>query len=195
MRKHIGTISVCSLALLMTACAGKDLFVVLPHEDGSVGSVVVRQNGKDTVLDKANSAVKAGGNKAFTMASKDVDQLFGQALTGLPPAARSYILYFKEGTVILEDGSAPVMEEMRKDVSSRVSGEIMVIGHTDRVGTIANNDLLAYGRALSVSDLLIAGGIPKDTVIIAGRGEREPIVPTDDEVEEPRNRRVEISVR
>ncbi len=183
-----------ALAVTLSGCAG-DMFVVLPHEDGSVGSVVVHQNGKDTVLDKANSAVKAGDSKTFTLASKDIEQRFGRALTGLPPAARSYTLYFKEGTVTLEDGSAPVMEEMRKDVASRKAGEIMVIGHTDRVGTLTNNDLLAYGRAVAVSDLLIAGGINRDTVIIAGRGEREPIVATDDEVEEPRNRRVEISVR
>lgn len=193
--KHFRAVFVSILAVFLTACAGKDLVVVLPHEDGSVGSVVVHQNGKDTVLDKANSAVKAGDSNAFTIASKDVDQRFGQALTGLPPAARSYILYFREGTVTLEPGSAPVMEDMRADVSSRMAGEIMVIGHTDTVGTLTDNDLLAYGRALSVSDLLIANGISRDAVIIAGRGEREPLVATDDEVEEPRNRRVEISVR
>jgi len=195
MMKPVRPLIASTLAVFLTACAGKDLVVVLPHEDGSVGAVVVRQNGKDTVLDKANSAVKAGDDKAFTLASKDIEQRFGTALTGLPPAARSYTLYFREGTVTLEEGSAPVMAEMRQDVASRIAGEIMVIGHTDRVGTLADNDLLAYGRALSVSDLLIASGIPKDTVIIAGRGEREPLVPTDDEVEEPRNRRVEISVR
>lgn len=182
------------MALTLSACAS-DLFVVLPHEDGSVGSVVVRQNGNDTVLDKANSAVKGGDSQAFTLASADVDQRFGRVLTQLPPAARSYILYFKEGTTILEPASAPVMEDMRKDVAARTAGEIMVIGHTDRVGNLNNNDLLAYSRALSISDLLIESGIPRDTVIVAGRGEREPLVPTDDEVEEPRNRRVEISVR
>lgn len=182
------------MALTLSACAS-DLFVVLPHEDGSVGSVVVRQNGNDTVLDKANSAVKGGDSQAFTLASADVDQRFGRVLTQLPPAARSYILYFKEGTTILEPDSAPVMEDMRKDVAARTAGEIMVIGHTDRVGNLNNNDLLAYSRALSISDVLIESGIPRDTVIVAGRGEREPLVPTDDEVEEPRNRRVEISVR
>lgn len=182
------------MALTLSACAS-DMFVVLPHEDGSVGSVVVHQNGKDTVLDKANSAVKGGDSQAFTLASADVDQRFGRVLTQLPPAARSYTLYFKEGTAILEPASAPVMEEMRKDVAARTAGEIMVIGHTDRVGNLSNNDLLAYSRALSISDVLIESGIPRDTVIVAGRGEREPLVPTDDEVEEPRNRRVEISVR
>lgn len=183
-----------AIASGVAGCAS-DLYVVLPHEDGSVGSVVVHQNGKDTVLDKANSAVKAGDANAFTIASKDVQQRFGKALTSLPPAARSYILYFKEGTVTLEPTSAPVMEEMRRDVAARSAGEIMVIGHTDRVGKVSDNDELAYSRALSVSDFLVSNGINRDTVIVAGRGEREPLVPTDDEVQEPRNRRVEINVR
>lgn len=193
--KQLKIVSLCAVTLLLSACAGKDLFVVLPHEDGTVGSVVVRQNGKDTVLDKPNSAIKAGSDEAFTIDNNDVNQRFGAALTGLPRAATSYTLYFKEGTVILEPASGPVMDAMRKDVAARIAGEIMVIGHTDRVGKVSDNDLLAYGRALAIGDVLVAGGINRDTVIIAGRGEREPLVPTDDEVEEPRNRRVEISVR
>ncbi len=182
------------MPVLLSGCAS-DLFVVLPQEDGSVGSVVVRQNGKDTVLDKANSAVKGGSTGAFTIASSDVQQRFGNALTGLPPPARSFMLYFKEGTVILEPASAPVMEEMRRDVAARSAGEIMVIGHTDRVGKISDNDELAFSRALSVGDFLVSNGINRETVIVAGRGEREPLISTADEVEEPRNRRVEINVR
>jgi outer membrane protein OmpA-like peptidoglycan-associated protein len=38
-------------------------------------------------------------------------------------------------------------------------------------------------------------GIPNSAINVAGRGEREPVVPTADEVSEPRNRRVEINVR
>jgi outer membrane protein OmpA-like peptidoglycan-associated protein len=42
---------------------------------------------------------------------------------------------------------------------------------------------------------LAAQGIPADRILASGRGEREPIVPTADGVDEPRNRRVEINVR
>jgi len=38
-------------------------------------------------------------------------------------------------------------------------------------------------------------GVPRARISVAGRGEREPEVPTADEVAEPRNRRVEINVR
>ena len=42
---------------------------------------------------------------------------------------------------------------------------------------------------------LVRPGIPQPRVRIAGRGERELLIATDDEVPEPRNRRVEINVR
>ena len=44
-------------------------------------------------------------------------------------------------------------------------------------------------------DDLVKLGVAPGQIQVAGRGEREPLVATDDEVAEPRNRRVEISVR
>jgi outer membrane protein OmpA-like peptidoglycan-associated protein len=37
--------------------------------------------------------------------------------------------------------------------------------------------------------------VPANKLEVVGRGEREPLVATDDEVDEPKNRRVEINVR
>ena len=44
-------------------------------------------------------------------------------------------------------------------------------------------------------DEFVKLGIAPDRITVAGRGEREPLVPTEDGVAEPRNRRVEINVR
>jgi outer membrane protein OmpA-like peptidoglycan-associated protein len=44
-------------------------------------------------------------------------------------------------------------------------------------------------------EILITGGISAEHIDVAGRGEREPLVQTADEVAEARNRRVEINVR
>jgi OmpA-OmpF porin, OOP family len=46
-----------------------------------------------------------------------------------------------------------------------------------------------------VRAVLIERGFKAELVEAVGRGEREPLVPTDDEVAEPRNRRAEILVR
>ena len=71
----------------------------------------------------------------------------------------------------------------------------MVIGHTDSVGGLEANDKLSRLRAETVRDILIAAGVPENKIEIAGRGEREPLVKTANEVAEAQNRRVEISVR
>jgi outer membrane protein OmpA-like peptidoglycan-associated protein len=42
---------------------------------------------------------------------------------------------------------------------------------------------------------LIEVGVPAEKLETASRGERDLLVPTDDEVDEPKNRRVEINLR
>jgi outer membrane protein OmpA-like peptidoglycan-associated protein len=42
---------------------------------------------------------------------------------------------------------------------------------------------------------MVNAGVNPAVIETAGRGEREPLVPTEDEVAEAKNRRVEISVR
>jgi len=46
-----------------------------------------------------------------------------------------------------------------------------------------------------VKSILVGMGILPERILTAGRGRREPLVRTADGVSEPRNRRVEISVR
>ena len=81
------------------------------------------------------------------------------------------------------------------ELKKRPSPEITVIGHTDRLGPDQANDTLSLQRAQRVKELLIQRGVAAERISVAGRGEREPLVPTADEVAEPRNRRVEINVR
>jgi len=38
-------------------------------------------------------------------------------------------------------------------------------------------------------------GVPAQNITAAGRGRREPLIATGDNVNEPRNRRVELNVR
>jgi len=70
-----------------------------------------------------------------------------------------------------------------------------VIGHTDTVGADAFNDKLSLERAQTVREILIGMGVPAQNITAAGRGRRELLVPTADNVSEPRNRRVELNVR
>ena len=85
-----------------------------------------------------------------------------------------------------------MLAELRK----REAPDIVVIGHTDRVGAPEGNDELSLQRAERMKADLVAQGIaPPERIRAAGRGEREPVVPTEEGVDEPLNRRVEINVR
>ncbi len=112
---------------------------------------------------------------------------------GCPPA--TFLLYFVTGTDELTPSSKDELAKVLAAVKDRPSPDVLVIGHTDRVGDDKDNDRLSAQRAERVKRYLVEIGIPAERIHTAGRGEREPLVPTADNVEEPRNRRVEINVR
>jgi outer membrane protein OmpA-like peptidoglycan-associated protein len=73
--------------------------------------------------------------------------------------------------------------------------DVLVVGHTDLVGTDPFNDALGLQRAEVVRAALVRLGVPSGDIRTVSRGKRQPAVPTADGVAEPRNRRVEIVVR
>jgi outer membrane protein OmpA-like peptidoglycan-associated protein len=81
------------------------------------------------------------------------------------------------------------------EIAQRPVPDIVVIGHTDSLGSDQINDALARRRAETVRAELIRRGVAPENVQAVGRGRREPLVPAPDGVAEPRNRRVEILVR
>jgi outer membrane protein OmpA-like peptidoglycan-associated protein len=175
-----------------------DLVVLLPGQDGKTGALTVGEAGAERTLDTPYAAarIKEPGRIETGVASpEEVNRVFGDALAAQPPRPVSFLLYFVEGKDELTPDSQQVLQQVFAEIARRPAPEVVVIGHTDRVGTLAYNDALSLRRAEKVRDDLVKLGIPADRIHAVGRGEREPLVPTDDEVAEPRNRRVEISVR
>jgi outer membrane protein OmpA-like peptidoglycan-associated protein len=81
------------------------------------------------------------------------------------------------------------------EIMQRKAAEVVVTGYTDTVGNVNQNDRLSLERAQMVSRLLLARGMAPGVITTLGRGERDSLVPTGDQVAEQRNRRVEITVR
>ncbi len=174
-----------------------DLIVVLAHADGTVGGVEVNDGTSKILLDRPLAAVETGDaqTRVFDIAEKEVSDRFGDALGAQPVPPRSFTLYFEENAVVLVPASASVVEDIAADIKTRESPEIMVIGHADTVGNLSYNDRLSSERARAVISYLADRGFAREKMAAAGRGERELLVPTANNVPEPRNRRVEISIR
>jgi outer membrane protein OmpA-like peptidoglycan-associated protein len=191
---------VAPLALsALAGCATRnDVYVLLPGKDGKTGALTVESEGQKQTLDKPYAAARVknvGSVDGYTASEAEVKQEFGPALDAQPKRPVSFFLYFLADTDEFAPESKVLVNQIFAEIARRPAPEIAIIGHTDRVGTQAYNDALSLRRAERCRDELIKLGIPRVRISVAGRGEREPEVPTADEVAEPRNRRVEISVR
>lgn len=175
-----------------------DLYVLVPDADGKTGSLSVIHGAQQEVLAApyASARIRQEGQlETGTTSEEVVKQIFADALAAQPARPVSFLLYFLEGKDELTPESQRAIRQVFAEIARRPSPEIVVIGHTDRVGSVAANDALSLRRAQTVRDDLVSRGIPAERIEIAGRGEREPLVPTAPQVPEPRNRRVEVSIR
>ena len=176
-----------------------DTVVLLPEKDGRATAVTVTQGANPVTLDRPYAAASAGagdgGVRTFQSSAAQVQEKFGAALAALPPRPTSFVLYFVEGRDTLTDESKAVVERVFAEIAARPAPDVAVIGHTDSVGNAAANDVLSLQRADTIRRELLLRGVAPENVLSSGRGERELLVPTADNVAEPRNRRVEIIVR
>jgi outer membrane protein OmpA-like peptidoglycan-associated protein len=182
-----------------TAVRTPDTIVLLPDAQGKTGAIVVSGAGGARVLSETRQAVTVGEatgpGQPFILPPKDVAALAGPALAALPPPPIRFILYFQHGTDELTKESRASFPEMVQAIRKRAPVDISVVGHTDTVGDRPYNYRLSLKRAQAVAALLTAEGIDPSILEIASHGKDNPLVPTGDQVPEPRNRRVEVTVR
>jgi outer membrane protein OmpA-like peptidoglycan-associated protein len=176
----------------------KTLVVLVPDAGGKVGAVSVKSAQGETVIDSAYASAVTTGNAApvtGTSSAAQVQQTFGETAKALPPPPVSFTLNFLEGRDEYTPESRQTVETVLRELAKRPAADINVIGHTDRVGALEYNDKLSLQRAERVRADFLKRGVAESSISVAGRGEREPLVATADEVAEARNRRVEINIR
>ena len=183
------------VALAIITAGPSETVTVLPSADGHVGTVVVQRGETKQVLHQAYATSNSGQAEVTVISAAAVQSTYGKTLHALPAAPATFLLYFVTGTDELTDESKLELDKVLSAMRTRPLPDVLVIGHTDTVGDPDNNDRLSAQRAETVKGFLVGVGIPAERIRTAGRGERELLVPTADNVDEPRNRRVEINVR
>ena len=186
--------------LLFGGCAASSSLVLLPDDEGHQGAVAVLEaDGKpsESVIAQGNTRTKLGDPNAASrpLGEKGLKAEEAALLTSLPPPAKSFLLYFDQGTVTLTPQSLSVLDQLRAEIASRSGPEVQVTGHTDTVGSEDDNDRLSQQRAEEVLNWLADQGIDRTLMSAVGRGERELKEPTVDNFSSAANRRVEVIVR
>ena len=72
--------------------------------------------------------------------------------------------------------------------------DLLIVGHTDNVGSQSYNKPLSEQRAKSVKDYLVANGVDASRLTFTGKGLEEPIADNTTAEGRAANRRVEIAI-
>jgi outer membrane protein OmpA-like peptidoglycan-associated protein len=176
-----------------------DLVVLLRDEDGTVGKAVVSNARRTVTLDEEREATRVSSHhwpqRPAAMADADVRGIFGAALASMPDTPQRFTLNFEFESDQLTADAQAIVPQIINAVAQRASPDVVVVGHTDTMGTPAANFELGMKRAMTVRSLLVDAGLDPALIEVTSLGESDLLVHTPDETPEPRNRRVDITVR
>lgn len=188
------------MAALLGACASPPKPVsyaaLLENPDGTTGKIVVKGSKGEQLIDTAKTAAPLDGSQPpAPISDEKLKQDFGAALAARPLLPERYLLYFESGGAVLTADSAALLPKIVASVTNRPGVDVSIIGHSDTVGKAEANTALALKRAQAIADLLKEKGLKAAALSVESHGESNLLVKTPDETPEPRNRRVEVSIR
>jgi outer membrane protein OmpA-like peptidoglycan-associated protein len=101
---------------------------------------------------------------------------------------------FATGSAQLDPRFGPVLDDVADVLQTYPATYVNVVGHADSVGAADFNQRLSERRASAVAGDLIARGVLRDRLFVAGMGETQPIASNDTDAGRAANRRVELTI-
>ena len=177
---------------------------VIGASSGAVVGGIIGNKSKNTALGAILGAVVGGtvggviGNKMDKHARKMEEELGSSATVervgeGIKITFDSQLL-FDFGKSNLKESNKLDLQDLATTLKEYPDTDLLIVGHTDNVGSNGFNKTLSKKRAAAVSGYLAANGIPKSRLETQGQGETQPVVANDTDNERAQNRRVEIAI-
>jgi len=192
---------------LLSACASlnsnKEKGAVIGAAGGAAAGAVI---GKATGSTARGAIIGAAvGGTAGAIIGHQMDQKAKQILASVPGATvtrvgEGLVVTFESG-LMFDFDSDQLRAEARKNLDNLAANlasfgdsKLMLVGHTDAVGSDTYNQTLSERRSRAVANYLATQSVPWTRMESAGRGETEPIASNDTDSGRQQNRRVEIAV-
>ena len=107
---------------VITACSPKNVVVLVPDPDGSVGRITVANAAGSVEIHTANESTairdaETAPSAPAAMGKKDIDNLFGQALAIQPQPPVHFILYFEKDSTRLLPSSLAMLPDVLSTVT------------------------------------------------------------------------------
>lgn len=103
-------------------------------------------------------------------------------------------LLFDFDSDVVRSEAATNLRNLAASLDKYPGSDLLIVGHTDNVGTDSYNLGLSERRAQSAATYLVTQGVDRSRLSSRGLGETEPVAPNDTDADRSRNRRVEVAI-
>lgn len=194
------TLLILLFVFLLNGCCSRTTLILLPDDAGEKSKVVMQTERGEQILDTPYSYTELSAGtlkprKVRRMSAAEFERKWGKLANLEPARPQSFILHFLSGSIELTKESIDRLPEVIAALQQEDPVAVNIIGHSDAVGNEEYNYRLSLERAKVVYDLLQAQAPWLTRIVVESYGENDPLVPTPDNVAEPRNRRVEVLIR
>lgn len=169
---------------------------------GAIGALIGGKAGNTAIGAIAGAAI---GGVAGVLIGKKMDKQAKEIENTVAGAEviktdEGIIVKFDEG-ILFDFNSSTLKSAAKTNVSKLVETlnkeqgtNILVIGHTDNVGSLTANQKVSESRAAAVRSFAVSQGLSASRVKTEGKNFSEPISPNDSDAGRADNRRVEIVI-
>ena len=174
--------------------------IVLVDNDKSHNAIVVKTKAGLVTIDKPGNYVNLTSAKQKpsaikTMNKAEIAKIFKSAIKAQPTKPIHVYLYFKNGTSKLTNESLNQLPHIYKLIKERAPCDVNIIGHTDTTGSQKINLRLSLKRAEGIKRWILSKNTTLNNLKVESYGENDLLIPTPDNVAEPKNRTVELLIR
>ena len=205
-RNVAALLTVVTLGGGLTACSSMNRTgrgaVIGAAGGAAVGAVIGRQVGSTARGAIIGAAV---GGAAGAVIGRQMDKQAEELAASIPGATvqrvgEGIVVTFDSGLLFpfnstdLLPAGHDNLRNLATSLQENPDTEVLIVGHTDAVGSDSYNQNLSEQRASSAAAILASSGVPRDRIRTSGRGEMEPIADNESEAGRQQNRRVEVAI-
>ena len=199
-------LSTLLLVAWLSACASmskKETGAVIGAAAGAAaGGVIGNQTGSTTRGAIIGAVV---GGTAGAIIGHQMDQQAKELQQNIPGATVARVgegiaVTFESGLLydfdsdVVRSSAAQNLGNLAASLNKYPNTDLLIVGHTDAVGTAEYNQGLSQRRATAAANYLASQGVAAARLRALGRGETEPLATNDTEAGRQLNRRVEIAI-